>query len=172
MPDVAAGVVGGQSEVSADGGDRRLLDRIDVDVGMRGRPGWKGFAALTGGGDRRNPRYLRRHLRGHPRIDLCLRRQGVPRELLGERIRLHLVDLAPAVDGSRWAGRDAIIAEVALRGVHDVIARVMRDRVRWARLLARVAADADLRVDEVLPQHLHRGSGSAHLAFLDNSALN
>src|ERR1022692_448081 len=163
MPDVAAGVVGGKSEVSADRGDRRLLDRIDVDVGMRGRPRWKGFAALAGVGDRRNPSYLRRHIRGRPRTDLGLRRQAIPRELFGERIRLHLVHLAPAVDGSRWAGRDAIIAEVALVSIHDVVARVMRNRVRWTRLLARVAADADFGVDEVLPQHLHHGSACAHL---------
>src|SRR5450631_2472591 len=146
MPDVAAGVVCGQAEVSTDRGERRLLDRIDIGVRMRGRPRRKRFAALTGGGDRRNPGHLRRYLRGRSRIELGLWRQDVPCELLGKRIWLHLVHLAPAVDGSRWARGDAVVAKIALLGIHDVVARVMRDRVRWTGFLARIAADAYFRV--------------------------
>ena len=58
--------------------------------------------------------------------------------------------LAPVVDRAGRARRDAGVARVALRGVDDVVARVVRDRVDRARLLARVAANADLGVDEVL----------------------
>src|SRR5204863_9325466 len=49
--------------------------------------------------------------------------------------------------------------------IDDVIACVVRDRVRRTRLLAGIAADTDLRIDEMLAQHFDRRVGSAHVMF-------
>ena len=105
-----------------------MLDRIEVDVRVRGRPG-----GTTGppcrcryGGDLD-------HLLGNHRLagagDLLLRRQRIPFELLGEAIGFGPDDLAPAVDRAGRARRNADHARLANRRIDDVVARVVADRV-------------------------------------------
>ena len=154
VADVARSIVGRQSKVASDGADRRLGQRIEIDVGMRGRPRWRHVAALARGGDRPDARDVVRRFRAGVGRNFRLRRQAVPRELLGDRIWIRAIDLAPVVDGAGRAGRDAFVAEIALRCVDDVVAGVVRNGIDRTGLFACVAANADLRVDEVLAQHL------------------
>ena len=79
---------------------------------------------------------------------LLLRRQLAPGELLGERVGPR--HDAPVVDRAGRARRDAVHAVIADRGIDDVVVVVMRDGVDRARLLAGVAPDADLGIDQVL----------------------
>src|SRR4029079_14994744 len=50
----------------------------------------------------------------------------------------------------------------------DVVARVVRDRIDRARFLAGVAPDADLRVDQMLPQHV---DNSAHANLTSSKSI-
>src|SRR5262249_29592498 len=93
-------------------------------------------------------------------VERLLRRQRVPPELLVERVHALPRDVAPAVDGAGRTGRDARVAAVAHGRIDDVVARVVRDRVDRSRLLARVAADADLGIDQVLADDFDDGDRS------------
>ena len=103
---------------------------------------------------------------GWPGVDRSLGRKAIPRKLFGEGVRSCLVDHAPIVDRTGRAGRDAVIAVVAQCGVDDVVARVVADRFARARLFAGVAANADFRVDEVLPQWLGPRYDCLHIHWL------
>ena len=87
-------------------------------------------------------------LAGIAAFDLRLRRQVAPGKLFLERIRR--CDHAPVVDGAGRAWRDAVHAVIADFDVHHVVVVVMRHRIDRAGLLAGVAPDADLGVDQVL----------------------
>ncbi len=76
--------------------------------------------------------------------------QFVPAELFLGAVGLDARHRAPVVDRAGRARRDAGHAQVALVGIDDVVAIVVRDGLHRARGLAGVAADADLRVDQVL----------------------
>ena len=80
--------------------------------------------------------------------DVFLRGQLIPGILVVQRIRL--VHHAPFVDGAGGADRDAVHAVVADVRVHDDIVVIVLDRLNRAGHLARIAADADFRVDQVL----------------------
>jgi len=162
VADVGRRAFAGEPVVAADRRDGRPRGRVEVHVGVRGRPRRRRGAALAGGGDRDDALDLRRELarRGGAR-EVARRRQRVPPELLGDRVHLGPRDLAPAVDRAGGTRRDAQVAVVALARIDDVVARVVRDRVDRAGLLAGVAADADLRVDQVLADDLG-GGGLGH----------
>ena len=162
VADVGRRAVGGETVVAADGRDRRTRERVEVDVRVRGRPRRRHVAALARGRHGTDDGHFRGVLGLGARRDLALRGQAVPAELLGERVRPRTVDLPPVVDRAGRARRDALVAGVALRRVDDVVARVVRDRVDRAGLLAGVAANADLRVDQVLAQHRGGPHGSVH----------
>ena len=164
VPDVAGCSRRGECEVAGYRGHRGVRQRVQVHVRVRGRPRRRDGAPLAGAGFRRDARdVLGDLLRGAlPQVDL--RRQRVPAELLVERIGTGPGHLPPVVDGTGGAGGDARVAPVALRGVDDVVARVVRDRVDRARLLAGVAADADLRVDQVLANDFQRRGFRVHRA--------
>ena len=91
--------------------------------------------------------------------EILLCRQLVPAVLLVDRECG--IDNAPVVDRASRAGRDAIEAEIALLRIDDVVVGVVRDCADRARCLARVAADADLGIDEMLL--FERGGGGRHL---------
>jgi hypothetical protein len=88
-----------------------------------------------------------------------LGRQAVPQQLLGDRVGPVGRHVAPAVDGAGGTGRDAVVAKIALGRIDHVVARVMADRIDRAGLLAGVAADADLGVDQMLAQDGRWGGG-------------
>ena len=162
MADIARCSRRRKREIAAHRRQRSVRDCIQVHVRMRGRPRRRGNAALTGtrlGGYacdfRRDGQY-----RADPGV--LLRRQRIPGELFVERVDLALGYLPPVVDRAGGTRCDADIAPVALRGVDNVVARVMRDRVDRARLLAGVAANADLRVDQVLADEFDRNDLRAH----------
>src|SRR5512135_2797300 len=150
--DVAARVLGGEAIIAGHRGGHRLGDRVQADVGMCRRPRRRRGAALTLVRDLGKPCDLRR--------DVAVGRERIPRQLLLQGIRLR--HAPPAVDRAGRAGRDAVAAVVALVRQHDVVAIVVRDRVDRAGLLAGIAANADLRIDQVLADKLgglrHGGS--------------
>ncbi len=80
--------------------------------------------------------------------NLILLRQLEPLELLinGIAVEHH----TPIVDCPGGAWRDAIHAVVAFGRIDDVVVVVVGDGVDRAGFLARVATDADFRVDNVL----------------------
>jgi hypothetical protein len=164
VADIARRAIARQPVVAGDRGDRRLLDRVEVDVRMRRRPGRRRRAALARRRERRDPRDVGRQFGFRVGVDLALRRQAVPRELLFQRVGVLLLDLPPVVDGAGGAGRNALVAARALADVDDVVPGVMRDGVDRAGLFAGVAANADLRIDEVLADDLDRRR--AHCAVL------
>ena len=166
----------GHAHVAGDRRRDRLLRRlraVEVGIGVRRRPGRQlraelrrvedGDAGLLG--DRRGGRRRERRLGfdGGAFGQLGGRQlvgQHVPAELRFEAVGAAARHPAPVVDGAGRARRDAGVALLALRDVDDVVARVVRDRADRAGGLAGVAADADLRVDQVLPDdpavgHVH-----------------
>src|SRR5512135_1494965 len=159
---VAARVLGGEAIIAGHRGGHRLGDRVQADVGMCRRPWRRRGAALTLVRDLGKPCDLRRDF-AVGRVGLGRRavgRERIPRQLLLQGIRLR--HAPPAVDRAGRAGRDAVAAVVALVRQHDVVAIVVRDRVDRAGLLAGIAANADLRIDQVLADELgglrHGGS--------------
>ncbi len=131
----------------------RTLGGMQAHVGVRGAPRGRHTPHA-----RRGHRGDRGDLVGHGVArggEVGLRGELVPRELRREVPgRAHV---APGVDGARRAGGQAVAAGVAEVGLHHVVATVVGDRVARARLLAGVAADADLGVDEVLTEQRRRG---------------
>jgi hypothetical protein len=61
--------------------------------------------------------------------------------------------VAPVIDRTRRARRDASITGVTDIWIDDVIAAIVRDRIDWAGFFTGVATNADDRVDQVLLQH-------------------
>ena len=162
MADVVLGGVVGEAEIADDGRRGRLVAVVEVDRRLRGRRRRHRLAAeaLARLLEQRPDLVLERLDRGARRLalrHLLLHRQLVPGELLGERVGPR--HDAPVVDRAGRARRDAVHAVIADRGIDDVVVVVMRDRVDRAGLLAGVAADADLRVDQVLlfEGSVHRG---------------
>ena len=82
------------------------------------------------------------------RRNLRLRRQFLPFKLVFKAVGG--IDDSPVINRTGWARRDAIEAEIALVRVNDIVVVVMRDGVDRTGLLTGIAADADLRVDEML----------------------
>jgi hypothetical protein len=131
---------------------------------MRRRPGWqcrsgigaselRGFIDLTGDGHALGELGHRvgRHACGFGEFAIRQRLgKRLPSELLFDRIRACLGHGAPVVDAAGRTRRNASHAQIALGGVHHVVVVVVRDRVDGARRFARVAPDADLRIDQVL----------------------
>ena len=91
-------------------------------------------------------------------------RQAVPAELLVERIGAHPRHLPPVVDRAGGARRHTGHAQIALVGIDHIVARVMGDRTDGASGLAGVATDADLGVDQMLPDQGGL-SGGVHLGL-------
>ena len=163
-------------------GDHRgdgLLGRfrpVQVAVGVGCRPRRQGGAerggAEAGRRSRRNARLRRAHRRGRNiekrarlghRLAQQLGGQFVPAELLGHGIGLEHRHHAPVVDRAGGARRDAGHAGVALGDIHHVVAIVVGDRAHRAGGLAGVAADADLGVDQVLPDDAVGRQRRSHL---------
>ena len=154
----------GAVEVADHGGGGGAPGREQVGVGMCGRPGRHGGAVL-GRAERLCARFDRRVWRG--RLQCRVGRGGhtLRGQLVGREFRWKLFPGqlfcdgvgacqrhgAPVVDGAGGAGRNAGHAGVAHIGPHDIVVVVVRDGAHGAGGLAGVAADADLRVDQVLP---------------------
>ena len=85
------------------------------------------------------------------------RGQGIPFELRLDAVSSNARHRAPVVDAAGRAGRHTGHAEVANIRVDHIVARIMRDRADRAGRLAGVAADADLGVDQVLPDDFGLG---------------
>ena len=153
MADVVLGGVVGEAEIADDGRRGRLVAVVEVDRRLRGgrrrhRLAAEALARLL---EQRPDLVLERLDRGARRLalrHLLLHRQLAPGELLGERVGPR--HDAPVVDRAGRARRDAVHAVIADRGIDDVVVVVMRDGVDRAGLLAGVAPDADLRIDQVL----------------------
>ena len=99
---------------------------------------------LPRGRGRVTRKLLRREQRG----------EGIPRQLLLDRVCLVRRNSAPVVDGSRGTGGDARHAGVTNVRLDHVVAIIVGNRPDRASRLAGIAADADLGIDEVL---LHGG---------------
>ena len=179
---VAAGVLAdlGDAHIADHRGGDGLLGgfrAVEVGVRVRGGPGRQRGAVLRAvecglAIGRRGQRHRRgfdvgRSAIRHPRLGQLLGcqlgGQLVPLQLhlggVGQHARHH----APVVDRAGRAWRDAVHAQVALAWIDHVVARIVRDRAHRTDRLAGVAADADLRVDEVLADdcrvgHVHGGS--------------
>ncbi len=163
VPDVGRRAFARQAEIAGDGRDRRLLDRVEIDVRMRGRPRRRRGAALARGRERRDAHDVGRQARRIVSMSTsCCGGRLSHESCCSERVRVAPSHAAPVVDGSGRAGRDALVAAVALVDVDDVVPGIVRHGVDRTGLLARVAADADLRIDEVLPDHLRRLRAGAH----------
>jgi len=76
--------------------------------------------------------------------------------MLFDRIRVGLQHGAPVVDRACRTRRHASHAAVADIRLHDVVVVVVRDRVDRTGLFAGVAANADFRIDQMLPENLDR----------------
>jgi hypothetical protein len=103
-----------------------------------------GFGHRPFGGDRPS-------LRGcvlQRRIPPAARSLRPPGEVLLCRVRLR--HHAPVVDRAGRAGRDVLHASFTDFCVDDVVVVVMRERMDWAGLLAGIAPDADVRLDQML----------------------
>ena len=157
----------GHPHIAGNRGGDIGLDRfgaVQVGVGVRGRPGRQAGAVLraadgsalrawgqgVGGGF---GQALGRYARVGQGLSAELSRQLVPSKLLGGAVGLYPRHDPPIVDRPRGAGRDAGHAKVAFVGIDHVVAVVMRDGTHRAGGFAGVAADADFRVDQVLPDH-------------------
>ena len=165
VTNVALGVLVGEPVVADHGRDRRFFCGVEAHVGVRGRPrrrhGPRGACGL--GHDARDvvgeARVAHAGRVGRGRVV----RERLPPELLGDGVRR--LDTAVAVDGARGAGRDAVVAAVARVERDRVLPRVVGNRLGFAHLLARVAANAHVRVDEVLALQERRGGGvQGHLS--------
>ena len=140
----------------------RLLVRVEIHVRLCGRPrrhdraahGIHFDAARLGRRIARCARARRFVRGGHGHRVLF--RQDVPRELLFDRIRIGLQHRAPVVDRAGRTRRHACHAAVADLRLDDVVVVVVRDRIDRASLFARVAANADFRIDQMLPENFDR----------------
>ena len=176
----------GHAHIARAGGGHRLLCRaraVQVDVGVRGRPGRRARRVAAGGArghaalgrlDRQRGLGLGQGLRRLGDAGVLVRardaelgqlrrrqllRQVEPAELFIERIGTGLGHHAPVVDGARGAAGNAGQALLANRRIDDVVVGVVRDRLDGTRGLAGAAADADGRVDQVLLEQRGVGSG-------------
>ncbi len=136
---------------------------VEIGVGVRGGPRRNDGGEVGGGecalafrlrGRRRRGfrgKVKRGDAGGGKVLGRQLRRQRVPAELRLDAIGARPRHDPPIVDAAGRTGGNAGHAKVANRGVHHVVALVVRDRPDRASRLAGVAADADLRIDQVLP---------------------
>ena len=127
-----------------------------------------GIGRRPGGRLRRIGRRLLRHAGLRQLLGAQLRGQRVPLQLEFNTIGQRAGHGAPVVNRAGGARRNARHAQIALVGVDDVVAVVVRDRVDGAGRLAGVAADADLGVDEML---LLGGRGAVHGVVLVKPSL-
>jgi hypothetical protein len=130
----------------------RAFLRIEAHVRVRGRPRRRHRAPLRAAGLADDARHVVGDLgpaRSAGRGPALRRRAATSQPSCSERWGT-ASHAAPAVDGAGGARREAVTAGVARARSDDVVACVVGDRLGLAHRLAGVAADADLRVDEVL----------------------
>jgi len=164
----------GDAHIAGHGGGDELLGglgAVEVGVGMGCRPGRQGGAilgavetlALTGprrcGAGGWGLFWCGHSPRGGQLFGTEFVGQVVPAQLGFDRVGQRPWHVAPVVDRACGARRHTGHAQVALVGVDHVIARVVGDGPHRAGGLAGVAADADLGVDQMLPDDL----GFAHV---------
>ncbi len=89
--------------------------------------------------------------------------EHVPSELCVQRVGLVARHVTPVVDGAGGTGRHAGHAEIAFIRVNHIVVGVMGDGTDGAGGLAGVAADADFRVNQMLPQN--GGGGHVHVGL-------
>ena len=150
MADVALGVCGRDAEIALHGRDGRLLATIEIDRRLRRavrRRDLTASASMCAGKQLRHVIFERLVGIGRGVAEIFLLRQFAPGILVIDRVRG--LDHAPVVDRSGRARRDAIHAEIALLRIDHIVVGVMRDGADRTRRLARIAADADLGIDEV-----------------------
>src|SRR5579872_5094843 len=169
VTDVAVGAFRGQPVVALHDGDRRFRARVQIDARLGSRGRRLGCAAgalmrlLDQGRDGIVKRFDDAGIRRPTPGEFLLRRQFRPTELIFKRIRRSYD--TPIIDRSCRAWRDAIHTIVTFGGVNHDIVLVMGDRVDRTSLLARMAADADFRVDEMLfDERVHRSASARSLA--------
>ena len=160
--DVAIGRAVGEPVVADHRRGSRRLVRVEIHVRLRGRPRRHDRAAHGIHFDaarfrRRIARRARarRFFRGGHRHRVLLR-QDVPRELLFDRIRVGLQHGAPVVDRAGRTRRHARHAAVADIRLDHIVVVVVRDRIDRASLFAGIAANADFRIDQMLPENFDR----------------
>ena len=152
VADVVVGVVG-ETEVAGDLGRGGFGGCVEVDRGFRGGCGGLGFTARAGmrlcqkGGDRVierfEPAFSLRHFG-----EVLLLWQFLPRVLFFEGVgRRHDT---PFIDRACRTDRDALHAEITDFRIDDDVVVVVFDRVDRAGILAGVAANTDLWVDQML----------------------
>ena len=156
MAHIVVGIRSGQPEIAGYSCHRRPAAIVEIDRRLAG--GFRRDALAAAAGmrlrDQRRRFVVLRFATGLAGCNLVLDRELLPAELLLDRIGIR--NHTPVVDRSGRTRRDAVETEIALGRVDDIIVVVMRDRIDRAGLLAGVAANADLGIDEML---LVRGCG-------------